>query len=305
MLKHMMLIVNPAAGKGTKKAQIFDVIRTFNKAGYAVTVHITEKRGDAEKFAQQYGADYEMVVCCGGDGTLDETINGILKMEGEQPKLGYIPVGTANDVATTLGLPRTPVKAAELLMRGKVLNMDIGSCRERFFSYIAAFGAFTGASYETPQNLKNKFGQLAYIVSGAKYLTQISSISLAAKWDDNEISGEFIFGSVSNSTSVAGMLKLKPEDVQLDDGMFEVILVRKPANVMQLERIVNGILTKKYDPQYVEFFHTSKIKFSFTEEVAWTFDGEDGGKHREIVLGIRPSAIKMLIPNRESNVICL
>ena len=306
MNKKMLLIINPAAGKGTHKAEIIDAIGVFNSSGYAVTVLLTGERGDAEVFARIYGAEYDIVACCGGDGTFDETVNGLMSIEGNyRPKVGYIPVGSTNDMANTLGLSKKPEENAKAMMHGKVLHMDMGHSRSRYFTYIAAFGAFTGASYETPQSLKNKLGHLAYVLSGAKYLTQIKPISLKAEWEDKSISGEFLFGSVSNSTSVAGMVKLKPEDVQLDDGMFEVLLIRKPSNVVQLEKIVNGILRKKYDPKYVEFFHTSKIKFSFTQEVAWTFDGEDGGKHRELLLSIKPAAIDMLIPDRESKIICL
>jgi len=300
MPKKMMMTINPAAGRSlnANRQLILDAVEIFDKAGYRVTFFITRGRGDAETFARENAMDYDMVVCCGGDGTMSETVNGLARLESPPP-LGYIPIGSTNDVASTFGIPRNPAQAAEKILAGRMLKFDIGEMKDKFFTYIAAFGAFTEASYSTPQEIKNSLGHLAYLVQGARSISQIQPIALKAEFNGKTVEGNFIFGSVSNSTSVAGLVKLDPDFVEFDDGLFEVLLIRQPANVFQLERTINGILTKNYDEKYVEFAQTSEIRFTFEAPVAWTRDGENGGEHTEITLTNRHEAIRLLIPQKE------
>jgi diacylglycerol kinase (ATP) len=290
------MILNPAAGRSSNKTAIFDVVKTFDAAGYEVVLKVTEKSGDATAFTKGFAGNFDIVVCCGGDGTLNETINGLMALPNA-PILGYIPVGTANDVATTLNLSKNPVKAAEDILHGKEMNLDVGVFGDKFFAYIAAFGAFTDVSYQTPQQTKNLFGHTAYMLEAMKRIPDIMPIHTIVELEDQRLEDEFVFGAVSNSTSLAGVLKLNPEMVRMDDGLFEVMLIRNPNNILKLQRVLNGLLTQKYDEKYLKFFHTAKIKFLFPDEISWTIDGEAGGMHKEVTLENRPSAVRFIVPD--------
>ncbi len=279
MLKNLMLIINPAAGKGQYKDGIADILETFCKAGCAVTVYMTGKRGDAEEFARELSGKFDLLVCCGGDGTLSEVTSGLMQTD-VRPTVGYIPMGTANDVASSLKLSRVPKKAAQIIVDNPAHPMDMGIFNgEKYFTYVAAFGAFTRVSYETPQEIKQSLGHFAYVLEGAGSLSSITPIHARVEYDGGVVDGEFVYGGVTNSTSIAGLVKLDPDSVGLGDGLFEVMLVKNPNNIAELNRIFHSILTRKYDPDYVLFLHTKKVKFTFDGPVAWTRDGEDGGSH--------------------------
>jgi YegS/Rv2252/BmrU family lipid kinase len=278
-MKKLMLIINPAAGKGEYKESVADILETFCDAGYSVTVMMTTKRGDAEGYARDLGSGFDMLVCCGGDGTLSEVTSGLMQTD-KRPTIGYIPMGTANDVASSLKLSKIPQRAAEDIVENDVHPMDIGIFNgEKFFTYVAAFGAFTQVSYETPQEVKQSLGHFAYVLEGAGSISSITPKHAVVEYDDGVIEGDFLYGGVTNSTSVAGLVKLDPDSVGLGDGLFEVMLVKNPNSLSKLNRIFHNILTRKYDPDYVVFLHTKKVKFTFDEPVAWTRDGEDGGEH--------------------------
>jgi len=279
MKKKLMFIINPNSGKGAIKTAIFDILSVFSAAGYAVTTYITQKGGDACDFAKLYAKDYDVVVCSGGDGTLSEVISGLVTVENA-PHLGYIPMGTANDVASTFKLSRNPKTAAERIVNGTPTPMDIGRFEDHYFSYISAFGAFTEVSYSTPQEKKKLLGHFAYILEGMASLPSISAQHAVVEYDEGIIEGDFIFGAVTNSTSVAGLVKLSPENVCLNDGYFEVLLIKYPKKITDLGSIINNVLRQSYDPEHVHFLHTKKIKFTFDKPVAWTRDGEDGGKYQ-------------------------
>jgi YegS/Rv2252/BmrU family lipid kinase len=225
-----------------------------------------------------------MAVCIGGDGTLSDTINGLMKLpQDKRPAVGYIPMGTANDVATTLCLPRNPNDAVMSVAYGSPVPLDIGKFGDgKYFTYIAAFGAFTEVSYETPQNMKNSLGHLAYVLGGIVSVSSIKSRHVKIEYDDGTIEGDYIFGGVTNTTSVAGIVKFDPKDVKLGDGLFEVILVKKPVSISDLNKTVNSILSKHNSSDNITMLHTAKIKFTFDEPVKWTRDGEAGGLYQEI-----------------------
>lgn len=295
----MMLIINPVAGKGGFRDSISDVLETFCTSGFAVTVYMTAYKRHATELVRDNGTKYDVVVCCGGDGTLSETIAGLMEV-GDRPRLGYIPMGTANDVASTLGIPHNPKVAAEIIVRGGTIPFDVGSMGGNYFTYISAFGAFTEVSYTTPVESKQTLGHLAYILEGVGHLGSIAPHNLVAEYDDQRIEGEYVFGAVTNTTSIAGLVKLKSGFVSLGDGKFEVILVKNPRNIIDLNHIFMGMFSQNYNPDYVKIFKTSKVKFTFDEEVNWTRDGEDGGVHREIVLENIMAPIRIIVP--EENV---
>jgi len=284
-MKKLLLIINPMAGKGMYKDGLAEALTILAKGGYEVTIRFTEESGHAARLAAELGEQYDVVTCIGGDGTLSEVMAGLMQIDSPPP-LGYIPMGTSNDVATTLNLPKNDtVGAAKRILGGEVHPYDVGGFGEgQYFAYIAAFGAFTEASYATPQSQKKALGHLAYVLQGAASLTKLEAIETRIEYDGGVLEDRYIYGSMSNSTSVAGMLRLPEKLVGLGDGMSELFLVRYPDTVDGLADIATALLTQSYDSKYVSFLHTKKAKFSFAKEVAWTRDGEDGGKHLEVEL---------------------
>ena len=250
MAKSLMMLVNPAAGRSMSDLNLGTAVSTFALNGYCPTVFYTTAPGTASKIVEENAANYERLVCLGGDGTLSDTIAGLMTLPQEKrPKLGYIPMGTANDVANTLGLPmRQPGRAAEMILAGTPLHYDVGEMDGvGFFTYIAAFGAFTEVSYKTDQELKRTLGHLAYVLGGLNALSTIKSYKAVIEHENGVVEGEFIYGAMSNSLSVAGMVRLNDDLVDLSDGKFEILLVRRPKDVMEVNSILTGVLNKTYD----------------------------------------------------------
>jgi YegS/Rv2252/BmrU family lipid kinase len=280
-----MLIVNPAAGRGAYKQGFADALYILSQGGYTSSVFFTEGRGDATALARDHAADYDLVACIGGDGTLSEVMAGLMQHQAPPP-LGYIPMGTSNDVATTLGIPKNnTVAAAQRILEGTARPFDVGGFGEdAYFAYIAAFGAFTEVSYATPQNQKKMLGHLAYVLQGALALPKIVPCHARVEYDDGVVEADLVYGSMSNSTSVAGIVKLPEEMVSLGDGMSELVLVKDPGNVLALAELADSVLSRRFDSDKLLILHTKKAHFTFDEPIAWTRDGEDGGRHQEISL---------------------
>lgn len=285
MEKKLMLIINPAAGKGAYKVNLGEALHVLDMGGYRTSLFFTSGRRDATEFARAYASEFDTVACIGGDGTLSEVISGLMELDSPPP-LGYIPMGTANDVATTLNLPKNDtVAAARRIVHGMAHPFDVGGFgTDEYFAYIAAFGAFTQVSYDTPQNQKRVLGHLAYVLQGALALPRIESYKTRVEYDGGVIEGDFLYGSVSNSTSVAGLVHLRDDLVCLGDGYSELVLVRNPGNLAEFKNIVDSVLYQKYDSNDLIILHTKKAKFSFEKPVAWTRDGESGGEYQEIEL---------------------
>ena len=281
----MMLIVNPVAGRGGYSLNFGEAMRVFSYGGYIVSLYFTKGKNDATRFAKENGADYDVVTCVGGDGTLSEVLSGLMKLDNPPP-VGYIPMGTANDVATTLHIPKNDtVGAANLILNGEPHPYDVGGFGDDgYFAYIAGFGAFTNVSYSTPQDQKNMLGHLAYVLQGMAELPNIETVRTRVEFDDGVIETDLVYGSMSNSTSVAGIVKLKENMVSLGDGYSELVLVKDPRDVNGFGEILSSVLSGRFDGDKLIILHTKKAKFSFDHPVAWTRDGEDGGRHQEITL---------------------
>ena len=288
-----MLIVNPYSGRGLSKTSLGTVVSQLCGNGYVVTVYYIGD-SDAGALAYEYAKYHELAVCVGGDGTLSAVISGLLRSNTSIP-VGYIPTGTANDVATTLALSKDPSTAVHTIIKGKPQPLDIGSFAGRYFTYIAAFGAFTGVAYTTTQSAKRALGQFAYVLGGLADVFAIKARRTIVDYDGGVIEGDFIFGGVMNSTSVAGLVKLDPKQVNLADGMFEVVLVKQPIGLTDLLDTLTSIVTKSYDGDNVLMFHSSDVMFTFDDDVAWTIDGEDGGKHREVEITNCREAVKIIV----------
>lgn len=295
MYKKLMLVINPNAGRGGYKTNLAEALRTLDNGGYRTTLFFTSAPREATELVKHFANEYDVVACIGGDGTLSEVISGLVTLPSPPP-LGYFPMGTTNDVARTLNLPvNDNVSAAMRILNGKPHDFDIGIFGDdKYFAYIAAFGIFTDVPFVTPQDQKKWLGHLAYILQGAQQLPKIEPIHARVEHDGGEIEADFLYGSMSNSTSVAGILKLPEQLVCLGDGMSELVLVKNPSKISSLPQMLESVLNQRYDNENILILHTTKARFSFDEPVVWTRDGEDGGKHSQVQLSNLPRAVQLI-----------
>lgn len=296
--KKLLFVFNPYSGKAQIKGQLLDIVDRMVKADYEVTIYPTQAPGDAIHKVEQEAGDYDLVVCSGGDGTLDEVVTGMMNRE-EKVSLGYIPAGSTNDFATSLGIPKDMVKAAEAAVAGRAFPCDIGAFGDDFFVYVAAFGLFTDVSYKTSQEWKNVLGHAAYILEGMRSLHDIPSYLMQVECNDIRIQDEFIYGMISNSTSVGGFKGMTGKDVLLDDGVFEVTLIKKPKNPIELNEIIASLINLVDDTDMVYSFKTDQIRITAKSEVPWTLDGEFGGKHTEVQIKNLCQAVTIMTPDVE------
>ncbi|MBR2489396.1 MAG: diacylglycerol kinase family lipid kinase [Clostridia bacterium] len=291
----VMLIINPRAGKMKSKTALYDIAEIFCLAGYETVVKITSSKGQAEKYAFKAAEEgFDAVVCCGGDGTLNETISGVIS-SGKKIFVGYVPAGSTNDFAKTLGLSNVPKQAAKNIVDGKPCFVDVGKFGEdRFFSYIASFGLFTATSYNTSQATKNVMGHFAYVLEGIKELGVVQPYHIKATADGKTYEGDYIFGAVTNSTSVGGIVKLESNMVDLNDGQFEVVLVKNPKDVTELTRVLMGIANSDLKDPLFDFFKCSEITIETEEDFSWSLDGEEASGDKKITIKNIKSAINIL-----------
>lgn len=268
----LLFIINPKAGQKKREDFLVDVINEFNDNGYEVNIRFTRERGDGIKFARNLGNGYDRIVCMGGDGTLNEVIEGILEA-GIKVPLGYIPTGSTNDFANSLNLSADPAQAAVNIMQKDVKSIDIGKFNGRYFVYTASAGIFTKASYSAPQTIKNVLGHFAYILEGIKDLTQVKQLKLKIELKDEVIEGNYIFAAICNSTSIGGIMTLDQGKVDFSDGLFEMLLVKFPKDLIELGFIVNQLTAQKYDDK-VKLIPISKATISDSTNIDWSLDGE-------------------------------
>ena len=272
-LKKLLMIVNPRAGRNKSRGPLFDAAATLSEAGYALTIHRTTGNGDAAETAAREGGDYDVVVAVGGDGTLNEVISGLMRLE-KRPLLGYLPQGSTNDFAASLHVSGKPATAAAALVKHAPRQLDIGCWNDRHFVYVASFGAFTRSSYAASQAAKNALGHFAYILEGMKDLNTLRPYKVRLTADGEVLDGEYLFGAVCNSTSIGGLMKLDPERVVLDDGKFEMLLVPNPQTPQDLQNLVLALLEQRYDREGLVFRHVSSVHLETEEELPWSLDGE-------------------------------
>ncbi len=287
-MKKLLFVYNARSGKGQIKKHLSDVIDSFIKAGYRVEAYQTQCQKDAMYQVQKRGREFDLIVCCGGDGTLNEVITGLMNSDwyiDNRIPVGYIPAGSTNDFASSINLPKDMVCAANVAVRGKKKKIDAGRFNEKSFVYVAAFGAFTDVSYSTSQELKNILGHQAYIVEGIKQFipTIMNSYHIKLVSNGKKLEGDFIYGMVSNSNSVGGFKGLTGKNVGLDDGVFEVTLVKQPASPFELQEIISSLLTGKKS-RLVYHFKTSNMKVYSEEKIDWVLDGEYGGSLQKAVI---------------------
>lgn len=293
--KKMLFIYNPHAGKASIRSNLLDIIDIFTKAGYEVTAQPTQKKGDAISATINKAGRYDILVCSGGDGTIDEVVTGMMQ-RNERIPIGYVPAGTTNDFARSLKIPRTMMKAAQAIVDGRAFGCDIGSFNGDAFVYIAAFGLFTDVSYLTDQNMKNVLGHMAYLLEGAKRLNSYPSYHMKFEANGTVIEDDFMYGMITNSVSVGGFKNITGRNVKLDDGVFEVTLVKKPKTVSELNQLMTSLVMRDVDTDCMYCFKTSQITFECEDEVPWTLDGEYGGHQRKVTIQNEMQAIEIIVP---------
>ena len=290
----LLFIVNPRAGRNKPHGPLFDALATLSQAGYLIRIHQTSAPGDAAETVAREGASYDLVVAAGGDGTLNEVVSGLMQLE-DPPPLGYLPQGTTNDFAASLQIPRDPAAAAEDIAKGRLRALDIGQWNQRNFIYVASFGAFTRSSYTASQAAKNALGHFAYILEGMKDLNTLRPYRIRLTADGENLDGEYLFGAVCNSTSIGGLMKLDPERVVLDDGKFEMLLVRSPKTALDLQNLVLALLNQQYDSPGLVFRHVSSIRLETEEELPWSLDGEYAPSVPVVEISNRQRALRILL----------
>ncbi len=293
--KKLLLIVNPTAGRLQAVRNIGKIKNILSDGGYTVSVHITSARAEATRLLAASAGDYDVIGCCGGDGTLNEVISGVM-LSGKDVPIGYIPSGTTNDLAKSLGLPASIFKSARNLVTGKPYPEDIGEFCGRYFTYVASFGAFTRVSYETPQKDKNLFGHAAYLMGGLRSIGEIRPFRVQVTCDGVSEEGDFIFGAVTNSTSVGGVMRLSADQVNLRDGKFEVMLVRNPENPGEIGKLIDEAVNRHYDGNLISLRHAAKIRFRSGTPLAFTLDGENGGEHTDCEAVNLHGAVRLILP---------
>lgn len=291
-MEKILFIYNPHAGKGTMRNKLSDIMEMFMTAGFEVTVYATMGQTDATEIVKRCGASYDRVICSGGDGTLHEVTHGLMELPiGQRPSCGYIPAGTVNDFATGIKLPKRVLMAAELAAGNKCKAIDIGEMNGSYFTYVAAFGAFTSVSYETPQATKNLLGKTAYILDGVAKLNTIKSVPVRLDVDGEIFEEECILGMITNAKSIGGLKLYRKHKVRLDDGYFDGIFVRTPKNPIEMNLVMNFLLTGEENSQ-VQIVQGKRIEIVSDQEIAYTLDGENGGQYKKAVIVNHKQAIR-------------
>ncbi|MCM1467207.1 MAG: YegS/Rv2252/BmrU family lipid kinase [Alistipes sp.] len=295
-MKKMLFVYNPNSGKMQINDSLSEIIQIFSAADYEVTIYPTKAQMDGYAKIKENDGVYDIVVCSGGDGTLNETVAAVMEYKGDKPFIGYIPSGTTNDFARSLGISNNMVQAAKDIVEGEAKGCDIGMFNGRYYNYVAAFGAFTEVSYATPQEYKNVLGHQAYVLEGLKSIPFIKPSRLTVECDGETVEGDFIYGMVTNTMSVGGFKNIAGRNVKLDDGLFECTFIRKFEAISDFNKLLTAILNK--DAKNPNYFHvkTNHIVIHSEEEMPWVLDGEFGGNHKDVEINIIGNAVNILVP---------
>lgn len=305
--KKMLFILNPKAGTMQANKHILDIVETFEDGGYLFTIKLTKKSGDARDFAEQYAKEVDLIVCAGGDGTLNEVVEGVLSAESDCP-IGYIPAGSTNDFGNSLGLPKDIKTAAESIVRGTPETIDVGSFNHRYFSYVASFGAFTSTSYTVPQNLKNIMGHTAYVLQGIRDVISIKPIHARVVVEpgtpqEYAVEGDYIFGAICNSTSIGGIIKLDAFGVNMNDGLMEALLIRSPSNIIELNAIARTLLSGSLESPNITFFSGKRFRIEIQGGTHWTLDGEYEEGADVIEIDTLDSAVRLMMEKKDTELL--
>ena len=293
-----LMIMNPVSGKMSLIKNFAEITRILKDAGYELDIRCTSGKGSAQKIVRENALDNDIIICCGGDGTLNDIINGIMESDISVP-VGYIPCGTTNDFATSIGLSKNVVRATKDIVSGRPVEIDVGKFGQTYFSYVASFGAFTQSSYATPQNMKNAFGHFAYVLEGVKEIPYLKPTILKITTETGEeYSGEYVLGAVANTTSIGGIIKLDTAYVDMSDGEFEVLLIKYPKNIVDLNNIITSLNTNDYNNPSLSFFRASELTIESAETIQWSLDGECFEASEKETVRNYQKAITIILPKK-------
>lgn len=292
--KKLLMIINRKAGRNQSAAPLFDAACVLSAGGFLLDLHPTAAPGDAAEYIHQHGGEYDAVVAVGGDGTLNECVSGLLRLDSPPP-LGYLPRGSTNDFAASLRLPTDPVEGARAILAAVPRRLDVGLWNNRHFLYVASFGAFTRSSYAAPQAAKNALGHFAYILEGMKDLDTLRPYAVRLSTERERLDGEYLFGAVCSSTSIGGLMKLDERQVTLDDGLFELLLIPNPHSPQELQGLVRALLNQEYDAGGVIFRHVQSVRVETEEDLPWSLDGEYAPSAPAVKIENRRQALSMLL----------
>lgn len=296
-MRRMLFIYNPKSGKGLIKNSLSAIVEEFSRE-FEVTIYATGAAKDGERVTEQRAENFDLVACSGGDGTLDEIITGLMRSGIHRP-VGYIPSGSTNDFANSLGIPKQMEQAAKVITQGEAFTCDLGKFNQDYFVYVAAFGLFTDVSYQTSQDMKNVLGHAAYLLEGMKRMGTWKSNHLSVRSEEFSEEGEFVFGMITNSNSVGGIKGVPWQNVELNDGLFEVMLVRTPQSLADWQEIITAVIMRDTSSDRIVMFKSRKLEIHTEKPVAWTLDGENGGEHTEVVVENLPHMLDILVPARQ------
>jgi YegS/Rv2252/BmrU family lipid kinase len=303
MEKKLLFVVNPKAGRTVIRNDMINILEIFSNAGYRVEVYPTKSQEQTEEFIYAHAEGFNLVVCAGGDGTLDNTVGGIMRLERKLKRrihMGYIPCGSTNDYARSLRISMNPVQAAKDIVEGDICHVDVGRIENTFFIYVAAFGAFTDVSYSTPQNLKNALGHAAYVLEAGKAMFNMKSYRMKLLFDGEIIEGDFIYGQITNSLSIGGFKNIGSKDMSFSDGKFETVLIKTPENPIELQRIINCLLIDDLSDKMIVFRKSTRVVVKCSEEVPWTVDGEFGGSYKTTRVSNIKKAVSIILKDKSS-----
>lgn len=277
MMKRARIIYNPTSGREIFKKKLPDVLQLFEQAGYETSCHATTGAGDATIAAREAcDRKFDLVVACGGDGTLNEVISGLAEQE-YRPKLGLIPVGTTNDFARAIGVNVSIMEAAEVITTGQTVPLDIGRVDDKYFVNILAAGKITELTYEVPSKLKTMLGQLAYYLKGIEMLPKVKPTRLKIEYDGKVFDEEAFLFLLSNTNSVGGFEKIAP-DASINDGQFDLLVLKK-SNIAEIIRVCAQLLRGQHvQNEYVLYTRASHLKITSDEKLLLNIDGEYGGE---------------------------
>ena len=300
-MKKLLFVLNPCAGMRKASKVLAEILAEFNRADFDVHTYVTAQQGDGIQAVEKMAPGMDLVVCCGGDGTFNETVTGLMRSGLEIP-IGYIPAGSTNDFAASLGLPTDPVEAARQIVGGVPVAYDAGRFAARYFSYVASFGAFTKVSYSTPQNVKNLLGHVAYLLEGMQEISQIRKLHVKLTLDETDVlEDDYLFGAVCNSTSVGGIMTLDPNQVDLQDGKFEVLLIRAPKTLQEISECLLAVQKGQYNSAMMTFRTASRILVEADPEMPWTLDGEKEEGHEQVEIRNLHRAIQIIQKKEEES----
>lgn len=297
MAKKLVLIINPASGRGEGSSVGGCLLNMYDEAGFACQTFFTRKAGDARRVAASCDETVDMLVCVGGDGTMSETLAGLLEAK-KQPPLCYVPLGSTNDLARSLKLPVDPLEAGKLALTGVKTRLDAGRFDKSTFSYVASFGAFTSTSYETDRALKNRLGHFAYVINSAKELPNIHAYPVRVECKEGVIEGRFLFGAVCNASRVGGTLKLPVTESNFSDGKLELFMVREPKDLSEISQLLIALAGGNYTHELIECHSVTQAVFHMPDEMAWSLDGEKAVAGRKVEISTLPSAYELLMPHQ-------